>query len=111
MAFGTGAYYDLPCADFFSVEHSFVNDTMLNIIHSMGKKVYVWTVNTDKTMDDLIGMNIDAVITDYPDDIYDGFHSLDDLAEITLRNLIPEDRILNELIPEADAEPVDPESY
>ena len=106
VAFGTGVYYDLPCADFFSVEHSFINDTMLERVHSLGKKVYAWTVNEDSAITELAAMDVDAVITDYPENVYDSYHSFDRLTEQLIADLLPQDVIpLNDIVPVDDMIP------
>lgn len=69
MAFVTGDCYDLPYADFFSVEHTFINNAMLEQIHLRGKKVFAWTVNFDSSAQRMRLLNADAIITDYPDGI------------------------------------------
>ena len=43
QAIVTGNCYDLPYADFLSVEHSFVTEKMIDQLHFRGKKIYVWT--------------------------------------------------------------------
>ena len=70
QAIVTGKSYNLPYADFFSVERTFVNSTMITAIHQSGKEIFVWTVNSHNTAEGLMGLNIDGVITDYPDDIW-----------------------------------------
>jgi glycerophosphoryl diester phosphodiesterase len=37
--------------------------------HAAGKQVHVWTANTPADMDFLIGLEVDAVITDHPDEL------------------------------------------
>lgn len=69
QAIVTGNCYDLPYADFLSVEHSFVTNNMLNQLHKRGKKLYVWTVNYESSVNPLVSMDVDGIITDYPDDI------------------------------------------
>ena len=65
----TGNTYDLPYADFFSVEHTFITTNMISNIHKRGKKIYAWTVNYDSSAETLSAMNVDGLITDYPDTI------------------------------------------
>lgn len=69
QAIVTGDCYDLPYADFLSVEHTFVNRNMVSQLHKRGKEIYVWTINYDESADDLKLMGVNGLITDYPDDI------------------------------------------
>lgn len=77
IAVSTSGYADLPYADFFSVEHTYISNNMIRQIHNRGKKVYAWTVNDEKSFDQVRTMDVDAIITDYPEDAYDGIHLYD----------------------------------
>lgn len=45
LALGVGTYYDLPAADFFSVESTFITAGMVQQIHLRGKTISAWTIN------------------------------------------------------------------
>lgn len=45
---GVGNYYDLPDADFFSVETTFITSGMVNAVHLRGKTVSAWTIDREK---------------------------------------------------------------
>lgn len=77
IAVSTGGYEDLPYADFFSVEHTYLSSNMIAQIHKRGKEVYVWTVNEKSSFEQVRNMGADAVITDYPEDAYAGIHQYD----------------------------------
>lgn len=77
IAVSTGGYADLPYADFFSVEHTYLSKNIISQIHKRGKEVYVWTVNEKSSFDKVRNMGVDAVITDYPEDAYEGIHKYD----------------------------------
>lgn len=77
IAVSTGGYADLPYADFFSVEHSYISSHMIEQIHNRGKEIYVWTVNEESSFNQVRNMNVDVVITDYPEDAYNGIHKYD----------------------------------
>lgn len=62
-----GNYYDIDYVDMFSVEATFVNKDMIKAVHDLHKKVYVWTVNRDYELKQLLAMNIDGLITDNPE--------------------------------------------
>jgi len=67
IAVSMGGFYDLENADFFSLEHDFATDRVVRNIHERGKDVYVWTVNDNRSMEEVRYSMIDVVITDYPD--------------------------------------------
>lgn len=69
QALVTGECYDLPYADFYSVEHTFVTSKMIREVHKRGKKLFVWTVNYSESIDSLNSKDVDGFITDYPDKI------------------------------------------
>lgn len=71
MVFGIGFYYDLPAADFFSVEHHTATPRMLAESALRGKPVYAWTVNSEETMKNLAMTAIDGVITDFPEQAHE----------------------------------------
>lgn len=47
--------------------HHFVSGKKIEKIHSQGKKIFVWTVNEEKRMGKLISMEVDGIITNYPE--------------------------------------------
>ncbi len=78
MAVGLGYYYDLPNADFFSIEHTFVTQAAVEEIHRRGKEIFVWTVNETDNADRARLMGVDGVIGDDPVMLYDEIHDTDD---------------------------------
>ena len=66
LALGVGSYYDLPAADFFSVESTFITSGMVQQIHLRGKTVSAWTVNREEDASDLLSLGVDDIITDKP---------------------------------------------
>lgn len=91
LAFVSGECYDLPYADFFSVEHTFVTQAMVNQLHIRGKKLYVWTVNREETAEEMRLLNVDGIITDYPDQMAQETETvsemIDDVVEENIENL------------------------
>lgn len=88
IAVSTSGYADLPYADFFSVEHTYISDNMIDQIHARGKEVYVWTVNDISSFEQVRSMGADVLITDYPEDAYEGIHEYDlDLIEKLSKSL------------------------
>jgi glycerophosphoryl diester phosphodiesterase len=43
-----------------------VTQRFVNYVHSQGLKVMVWTINDEKTMQGLIDLGVDGIITDRP---------------------------------------------
>lgn len=66
LALGVGSYYDLPAADFFSVESTFITSGMVQQVHLRGKTVSAWTVNREEDASDLLNLGVDDIITDKP---------------------------------------------
>lgn len=84
QALVTGNCYDLPYVDFISVEHTFINGDMINKLHQKGKKIYVWTVNYESSAKELKTLGVDAIITDYPEQIAEYVASTNNLVETAL---------------------------
>lgn len=71
MSVGAGRYYDLPAADFFSMEAEFVTREIVNELHLRGKEIHVWTVNQTKNLEKMLQLGVDNIITDEPERIFD----------------------------------------
>ncbi len=67
LAVGVGNYYDLPSADFFSVETSFVTRGMVSEIHLRGKTVSAWTIDRYADAERMIELGVDDLITNDPE--------------------------------------------
>lgn len=54
--------------DHYGFNYSIVNDNKqyIRLLQQSGKGVYVWTVNDMAIIEDMINLNVDGVITDYP---------------------------------------------
>jgi glycerophosphoryl diester phosphodiesterase len=57
----------LTKADFLGPEVSLTNKALVTRMHLLGKKIFVWTPNSDIEIQHLIGLGVDAIITDCPD--------------------------------------------
>lgn len=66
LAVGAGNYYDLPAADFFSVEISFITPGMISALHQRGKTISAWTVNRESDAEKLKQLGVDDMITEDP---------------------------------------------
>jgi glycerophosphoryl diester phosphodiesterase len=60
---------DVPAVDcdFFVIEQGSFTPEFLAAAHSLGKPVYVWTVNEESTIRSLIRMGVNGIVTDTPD--------------------------------------------
>ena len=61
-----GEISDLEYADVISIRHTYVNANMVKKLHKQGKDIYAWTVNSEKTIKNLMFMDVDCIITDNP---------------------------------------------
>ena len=64
LSFALGEYATLDAADFFSIDYSYIDETIVNAIHRLGKDVFAWTINDESRMSKLIAMGVDGIITD-----------------------------------------------
>ena len=67
LALGVGSCYDLPAADFFSIESTFITSGMVQQIHRRGKTVSAWTINREQDAAALLKLGVDDLITDKPE--------------------------------------------
>ncbi len=65
-ALAYGDVTKLKDADYFSVEASSITKSMVERVHNAGKQIYAWTVNTNESINKMINMNVDNIITDDP---------------------------------------------
>ena len=107
LALGVGTYYDLPAANFFSVESTFITSGMVQQIHLRGKTVSAWTVNRTEDARALLSLGVDDVITDKPEMVQD---LLNEDADLDRNLVLMRDRLkeLLGLTESADSE-VDPD--
>lgn len=61
-----GDFSGLEYADALSVNYSFATSMLVNDAHDAGKEVYVWTVNSEEKIINMISNGVDMVITDRP---------------------------------------------
>jgi glycerophosphoryl diester phosphodiesterase len=54
-------------ADYFNPSYGIVTKDLVDQVHSIGMKISSWTVRSQEAADFLLEMNVDAIITDYPD--------------------------------------------
>ena len=63
---GIGRIQNLDAADILSIMESSATYTNVEAIQNAGKRIFVWTVNERKTMETLINLNVDAILTNDP---------------------------------------------
>lgn len=66
IAVAYGNFYDREDIDFFSMRSSFLNEAVVQKIHSKGKEVHAWTVNNRRELERMKRLEVDNVITDKP---------------------------------------------
>ncbi|WP_257351368.1 glycerophosphodiester phosphodiesterase [Pseudalkalibacillus decolorationis] len=54
-------------ADYFNPNYKIVNKELVSKVHAHGLKISAWTVRSQETADFLLEMDVDAIISDYPD--------------------------------------------
>ena len=64
MRFAYGNVGALSAADHISVDAVSVTRQLVTQAHNAGKQLYVWTVNTRRSIEEMIGLNVDNIITD-----------------------------------------------
>ena len=52
---------------FYKFRYKFLNKKNIELINSMGYKLFPYTVNDKDEMKKLISLGVDGIITDYPD--------------------------------------------
>ncbi|WDV45858.1 glycerophosphodiester phosphodiesterase [Clostridiaceae bacterium M8S5] len=63
MYFAVGELEKLK-VDFYSIEETNVNEGFVSTAHSIGREVHVWTINTETSMENMIELGVDNIITD-----------------------------------------------
>ena len=58
---------------YISIQDKVSNKRFINYIHSIGLKIHVWTINDEDTMQKLIDLGVDGIITDRPKALKDLF--------------------------------------
>ena len=64
MSLAYGDINRLSAADHFSVEASSVTEKIVSDVHNAGKEIFAWTVNTEESINRMIDLNVDNIITD-----------------------------------------------
>ena len=64
LAFSYGKFYNLKFIDFFCIEKEIVTNELIRKIQKNGKRVYVWTTNTNDDIINAYSKGVDGIITD-----------------------------------------------
>ncbi|MDE7299734.1 MAG: glycerophosphodiester phosphodiesterase [Lachnospiraceae bacterium] len=64
LSFAYGSFYGMDFVDFFSLKSSFINESLVKTLHSLGKEVHAWTVNTRSDLERMNQLGVDNIITD-----------------------------------------------
>lgn len=64
MSLAYGDINQLKAADHFSIEASSITEKMVSDVHNAGKEIYAWTVNTEESINNMISLSVDNIITD-----------------------------------------------
>lgn len=66
MSVAMGDFYDLKYADAFSLKYRYVTNEVVRRAHEHGKEIYAWVIDDDKTMERMMLLNVDSIITNKP---------------------------------------------
>lgn len=78
MSMAFGEFGDMEYVDIFSIRHNFISNDIVRDIHKNGKEIYAWTVNNENDIKELLLLDVDSVITDYPYETKDIIYNAND---------------------------------
>lgn len=52
--------------DFYTIEKVMLTKTLVDQAHADGREVWVWTVNSERNLKEVLKFQIDGIVTDYP---------------------------------------------
>lgn len=61
------SYAQLPYIDAVSMNYLFLNQSVVNSAHHNGKRIFVWTVDRQKEVQQMMALGVDNIITNRPD--------------------------------------------
>ncbi len=74
MSAAGGSFFDLKYADAFSINYKFVDEHVMHNAEKRGKEIYVWTVNDAASLESVMLVGVDNVITDDPGFVKDSMY-------------------------------------
>jgi len=66
MSAAYGDFYNKDSIDFFSIRSKYISKSVVESVHSAGKEIHAWTVNTTSEINRMKSLGIDNIITDNP---------------------------------------------
>lgn len=66
MALAMGDFDKLPAADGYNIKEGYITNIAVQRAHARGKVVYAWNVDDKETLQRMMAMHIDSVVTDDP---------------------------------------------
>ena len=86
MSVALGNITEIEFADHFSIEASFIKNSLLHSVHESNKQLFAWTVNQEENLTAMIKMGVDNIVTDDPAYAYQLIH--EDMASDLLVEII-----------------------
>ena len=71
MTIAMGDVTTLDFCDLVSIEEESISIDIVSSLHEVNKKCYVWTVNLPEKIQNLVDCNVDGIVTDDPELIYE----------------------------------------
>ncbi|RXZ76712.1 glycerophosphodiester phosphodiesterase [Paenibacillaceae bacterium] len=56
--------------DFYTIEQTMLSKKLIDEAHLNGREVWVWTVNIERNLREVLKYNIDGIITNYPEKVH-----------------------------------------
>ena len=66
MSVAMGDFSGLEYADAFSIKYRYISNDVIRNAHNAGKKVYAWVVDDSQTLESMMLLNVDCIITNNP---------------------------------------------
>ena len=67
MAMAMGDFYSLEYADGYSIKGRFISSEVIRNAHKAGKEVYAWTIDDKESLERMMLLDVDCIITNNPD--------------------------------------------
>jgi glycerophosphoryl diester phosphodiesterase len=53
--------------DFYTISQNMLSDRFIDQAHRLDREVWVWTVNIERNMREVLKYDVDGIITDFPE--------------------------------------------
>jgi glycerophosphoryl diester phosphodiesterase len=57
--------------DFYTIKQSMLSEAFIKNAHKQGRSIWVWTVNDEVNIKEVLKYDVDGIITDYPKRVQD----------------------------------------